>query len=347
MPTPIALFAFNRPEHLQRVLVALAKNALADASSLTIFCDGPRHEQDEAGTAAVRQLARQARGFAAVEVVERPRNMGCAASVIDGLTQMFSQYERCIVIEDDILCSPYTLAFLNAGLERYETAPVVWNISAWSPPPSIFPVPANYPYDVYAIPRFNCWGWASWRDRFIGIDWDVSDFAAFASNPWLHRAFNHGGDDLTPMLVNQMQGAINSWAIRSDYTRYRRGCVGINPVRSYTFNIGMGSGTHTTTLTHRFDTDIAAALPPTLKFRWLEHIFVDESLRKAYCQAFCPADSLSPPAEEAFQQGKREGIQEGWRLVVRTMAALHIPEERISRLTGIEPGIVHTLIRLN
>lgn len=37
----IALFAFNRPDLLQQTLAALSTNKLADAASLTIFCDGP------------------------------------------------------------------------------------------------------------------------------------------------------------------------------------------------------------------------------------------------------------------------------------------------------------------
>lgn len=55
----IAIFAFNRPDLLQRTLTALAANELVDKASLTIFCDGPRHEKDEPGTRAVRELAKK------------------------------------------------------------------------------------------------------------------------------------------------------------------------------------------------------------------------------------------------------------------------------------------------
>lgn len=117
----IAIFAFNRPGLLQRTLTALAASDLADKASVIFFCDGPRHEKDEPGTRAVRELAKKAQGFAAVEVVERPQNMGCAASVIDGLTEMFRLHERLIVIEDDILTSPYTLRFLYEGWPAMRT----------------------------------------------------------------------------------------------------------------------------------------------------------------------------------------------------------------------------------
>lgn len=279
----IAIFAFNRPDLLQRTLTALAANELVDKASLTIFCDGPRHEKDEPGTRAVRELAKKARGFATVEVVERPKNMGCAASIIDGLTEMFRLHERLIVIEDDIVTSSYTLRFLSEGLARYADNEKVFNIAAWSPPHIARNIPANYPYDVYAIPRFNCWGWASWRDRFQDIDWDVQDYQIFKNSPQLRKAFNAGGDDLSSMLDDQIQGKIDAWDIRADYARFKKNMLGINPVRSYALNIGMGSGTHTTTATTYWDSDISLAVEHP---RFMDEVSVDYYIHKIYLSCY-------------------------------------------------------------
>ena len=288
--SPIAVFAFNRPDHLRRTLDALARNAFASESALTIFCDGPRTEAEQQATDAVRTVARSALGFASVEVVCREANLGCAASVIGGLQHMFARYERLIVIEDDILCSEHTLTFLNSGLERYEKRKTVFNIAAWSPPPRLLPVRRAYTWDVYAIPRFNCWGWASWRDRFESVDWSVEDYAQFRVSSRLRAAFDAGGADLSAMLDSQMCGNLNTWDIRMDYARFKQGGVGINPVRSYTTNIGMGCGTHTTTLTDRFDNDITVALP-VAQVRWIEQIFVDSQILKKYQAAVIPHSS--------------------------------------------------------
>lgn len=279
----IAIFAFSRPDLLQRTLAALVANDLANKVSATFFCDGPRHEKDEPGTRAVRELAKKAHGFASVEVVERPKNMGCAASVIDGLTEMFRLHERLIVIEDDIVTSPYTLRFLAEGLARYADNEKVFNISAWTPPHIARKISASYPCDVYAIPRFNCWGWASWRDRFQDIDWDVKDYQTFKNSPQLRKAFNIGGDDLSPMLDRQMEGKINSWAIRADYTRFKKDMVGINPVHSYVFNIGIGSGTHTTRATTYWDSDLAKAAKHP---RFLDDVWVDPRIHEIYRSCF-------------------------------------------------------------
>lgn len=280
----IALFSFNRPDLFQRTLTALSRNQLADKTSLTIFCDGPRHEKDEPGTRAVRELAKKAQGFASVEVVERPKNMGCAASIIDGLTEMFRLHERLIVIEDDIVTSPYTLRFLSEGLARYADNEQVFNIAAWTPPHIARNLPTEYPYDVYAIPRFNCsGGWASWRDRFQDIDWTVKDYPTFKNSPQLRKAFNAGGDDLSPMLDDQMQGKIDAWDIRADYARFKKNMLGINPVRSYALNIGMGSGTHTTTATTYWDSDISLAVEHP---RFTDEISVDVRILETYLACY-------------------------------------------------------------
>lgn len=279
----VAIFCFNRQKILQRTLAALAVNELAEKVSLTIFCDGPRHEKDEPGTRAVRELAKKAQGFASVEVVERPKNMGCAASIIDGLTEMFRLHERLIVIEDDIVTSSYTLRFLSEGLARYADNEKVFNLAAWSPPHIARNIPANYPYDVYAIPRFNCWGWASWRDRFQDIDWSVKDYQIFKNAPQLRKAFNAGGDDLSLMLDMQMESKINSWAIRADYARFKKNMLGINPVRSYVLNIGMGSGTHTTTATTYWDSDISLAMEHP---RFMEDVSIDARILENYLACY-------------------------------------------------------------
>lgn len=286
MPAPIVMFAFNRPQHLQHTLTALAQNTLAKQSCLTIFCDGPRTDKEKNATDATRAVARSAAGFAALEVMEREKNMGCAASVIDGLAHMFSTCDRVIVMEDDVLCSPYTLDFLNSCLDRYEEKTTVFNISAWSPPPTLLPIPPAYPYDVYYIPRVNVWGWATWKDRWQKIDWDVPDYTLFSATPTLQKAFNTGGEDLSPMLRAQLaEKTIDSWAIRMDYARFKHGCLGLNPVRSYTTNIGFGSGTHTTTATTRWDNDIHHALPSP---RLPEHVFVDADIQRAYKAVYAP-----------------------------------------------------------
>ena len=45
MLSPIVVFAYNRPEHLSKVLNALSENYLANQSDLYIYVDGPKTEE--------------------------------------------------------------------------------------------------------------------------------------------------------------------------------------------------------------------------------------------------------------------------------------------------------------
>ncbi len=280
---PIAVFAFNRPDHLAKTLGTLASNTGAEKSDVVIFCDGPRTANEKEKTETVREIAALAGGFQSVTVVPRDINLGCASSVITGLNAMFAEHDRVIVIEDDIVTSPYTLSFFNRCLKIYEHENTVFNISGWSPPHSLMSFPAGYQYDAYFLPRFNCWGWASWRNRWQKVDWSMSDYSEFESDKYLQDAFNQGGADLSPMLRDQMEGRINSWAIRMDYARFKHGCVGLGPVHSYTTNIGMGSGTHTLDATDRFDNDLSLANPlPRLP----GHVFLDRAIVRSFQKIF-------------------------------------------------------------
>ena len=285
MPAPIAVFAFNRPDHLRRTLAALAANDPAAESDVTIFCDGPRREEEKALTDEVRSVARKATGFQTVKMVERERNLGCANSIISGLEHMFTRHERLIVIEDDILCSPYTLRYLNEGLRKYADEPAVFLIDAWSPPPRLLKMPGSYPYDAYFIPLVGIWGWAFWRDRWKMIDWDVSDYSAFAESACLRRAFNHVNRDLVSMLEARMAGRLDTWDVQMEYARFKHGLLALAPTASYTTNIGMGAGTHTTEFSTRYDNDINKANPfPRLP----DHIFVDAAVLAAHQKVYAP-----------------------------------------------------------
>jgi len=245
MPAPVAVFAFNRPAHLARVLAALAGNDLAAATDVTIFCDGVRGPRDLEACGQVRDVAHAAEGFRRLEVVPREENLGCARSVILGTEQMFGLHKRLVVIEDDVVAGPHALRFLNAALEHYAESPNVFSIAAWAPPRRLLRLPPDYPFGSYFFRRFHCWGWASWRDRWVRNDWTVPGYETYRRCRSLRAAHAEGGADLPGMLDAQMESRIDSWAIRAEYTRFRSGGVTLYPRTSFVRNIGIdGTGTH-------------------------------------------------------------------------------------------------------
>ena len=119
---PIVLFVYNRPEHTRTCLEYLERNELAAESDLYIFSDGARPGSEEP-VAAVRRVIAEPWKFRRVTIVERPENRGLAANVIDGVSTVLKQYDRVIVLEDDLIVSPYFLRFMNEALEVYKGLP--------------------------------------------------------------------------------------------------------------------------------------------------------------------------------------------------------------------------------
>ena len=87
MPAPIALFTYNRPAHTERTVRALQDCLLSRQSELHVFSDGPRNPEAEPAVRKVRRFLETVDGFSSVSIHERKKNLGLAASVIDGVTR--------------------------------------------------------------------------------------------------------------------------------------------------------------------------------------------------------------------------------------------------------------------
>src|ERR1700724_1178578 len=153
---PIALFAYNRPFHLRQTVEALQKNDLASRSHLHIVCDAAKSPVDHQSVQDVRTYARKVDGFARVFVREQARNLGLANSIISGVTNLAGEHGRVIVLEDDLVTSPWFLRFMNEGLEFYADEPRVASIHGY-----VYPVKGELP-ETFFIRGTDCWGWATW-----------------------------------------------------------------------------------------------------------------------------------------------------------------------------------------
>ncbi len=118
---PIALFVYNRLEYLRQTVEALQKNELAADSDLIVFCDGPKNlatANDFKKINAVRDYVKVISGFKSVSVIENVVNKGLSNAIFSGVTEVIHKYGKVIVLEDDLVTSPYFLRFMNEGLER-------------------------------------------------------------------------------------------------------------------------------------------------------------------------------------------------------------------------------------
>lgn len=245
---PIIVFCYNRPWHVEQTLESLSRNELADQSVLYIYCDGPKVDaSDEMRKKImdVRQVVRKRQWCKEVYIIESEINKGLAENIIDGVSNVISKYGRAIVVEDDLLTSPYFLKYMNSALEKYENYPSVFTISANRPPVNKMKIPKDYEYDVFVSLRPFSTGWATWKTKWERIDWSMDYLEDFLQHSSQMEAFNRGGDDLTSMLCLQREHKIDSWAIRYAFQHFYHHAVAILPCVPYVDNIGFdGTGIH-------------------------------------------------------------------------------------------------------
>lgn len=237
---PILLFVYARPEHTRRVLFSLLSNKLAEKSILYIYSDGARSETDRKSVDEVRKIINNVKGFKQVYVVERTENFGLAQNIIDGVTSLVNRYGRIIVLEDDLVVSPYFLDFMNDALETYEDEPRVGHIQACD-----FTGDASLP-DTFLIKWTGSWGWATWRRAWALFNPDGKYLLKEIYSRKLDYTFDFDGKyPYTRMLRRQTEGKNNSWAIRWNASLFLADILSLNVGKSLVANTGFdGSGTN-------------------------------------------------------------------------------------------------------
>ncbi|MBT6440536.1 MAG: glycosyltransferase [Flavobacteriales bacterium] len=237
---PIVLFVYNRPWHTKQTVEALQKNELAKESELFIYCDEAKNEDAGKSVDEVREYIDKVDGFKKVTIIKREKNWGLADSIIDGVTKIVNEYGKIIVLEDDMVTSPYFLKFMNEALEFYKDEEKVWHISGWN-----YPIDTDGLDDVFLWRLMNCWGWATWADKWEYFEKDIDKTISKFSKKDI-MIFNLDGYELywNQVILNK-NNKINTWAVFWYATIFKQNGLCLNPSQTYVENIGHdGSGIH-------------------------------------------------------------------------------------------------------
>lgn len=235
---PIALFTYNRADHTQRAVESLLKNAEAKFSDLFIFSDGPKTPEKKAGVEENRKYIHTISGFKSISIIEREKNWGLANSLIAGITEVINKYGKVIVVEDDLILSPYFLQFMNEGLEKYKDDDRVGTITGFVPP-----IKDKLP-ETFFLKYFQCWGWATWKRAWDLLETDARPL--LKGLRFKKKKFDVGGGvGNYGNLYCQKVGLVDSWYLRYYASLFLKDKLSLYPGRSMVTNDGLdGTGTH-------------------------------------------------------------------------------------------------------
>ena len=233
---PIVLFVYNRPEHTQRTVEALLQNELAAKSELIVFCDGAKNEQSRKSVNEVKEYVHSIKGFKNIKIHEQARNLGLANSIIAGVTEVVNNYGTIIVLEDDMVTSPYFLRYMNDALEMYENEDKVISIHGYC-----YPVEVKLP-ETFFLKGADCWGWATWQRGWTLFNPDGAELLNNFKTKEQIMEFNFNNSfPYFKMLRDQVKGKIDSWAIRWYASAFLNDRYTLYPGKSLVENTGFDS----------------------------------------------------------------------------------------------------------
>jgi len=220
---PIIIFVYKRPIETLETLQALAENHLIEESELYIFADAPKLDastDDLEKIQKVQEIISRRSWCKRTEIVRRDTNFGLAQNIIAGVSSIVKKHGKVIVLEDDIVPNKFFLQYMNQALE-------------------VFANDEKVP-ETFFIPIPDCWGWATWNDRWELFEEDGNLLLTQLRERNLISKFNLlGRYDFEQMLVNQIAGKNNSWAIRWQALAYVNNWLALYPKFSVVKNIGM------------------------------------------------------------------------------------------------------------
>ncbi|MBR3619676.1 MAG: glycosyltransferase [Bacteroidaceae bacterium] len=156
MPAPVALFVYNRADNMLQTLECLVRNTLAPKTDLYVFSDGGKDPKSWSQVNAVRAQLHQFKtqvdhegALHSMTIIERPENYYLERNITEGIAQVFQDHDRIIVLEDDILTSPYYLQYMNQAFDLYADIPRVMHVAGFTnlaigASPSDTPLPISH-----------------------------------------------------------------------------------------------------------------------------------------------------------------------------------------------------------
>lgn len=242
---PIVLFVYNRPHHTLQTLEALSRAEFASDSFLYVYCDGPKSGAslgDLQNIEETRRLVKSKLWCGEVNVIESNENKGLASSIVYGVSKVVNQHGRVIVLEDDIVVEPGFLRFMNEALALYEDNARVMQING-----GIYDADIPTSEETFFLRVMYCQGWATWKRAWAVYNTDALDHLAYFETN-IERSIDfdvEGSAQFMEQLRRNVDGRLNTWAVRWYASWLRAGGLALFPRHSFVQNIGFdGSGVH-------------------------------------------------------------------------------------------------------
>ena len=233
----IGVIAYSRPDHLKKLFSSLRDQGVQNFS---VFVDGSDDYSIRKKQEKIFELINKI-DWAKVKLIVRPKNLGLRRSIITSVTEILSEYESVILLEDDTIPKPGFFEYMVKVLNDYRQYPHIRGVCGYQIP-TLFTNTSHI--NSYCLSRFIPWGWGTWRDRWLDYETNIHTL--------INKVLESGIKDELPEDIKTYIGNDPSfldsnevWSINWSLIHYLTNTYSVFPSRSLISNIGFdGTGVH-------------------------------------------------------------------------------------------------------
>jgi hypothetical protein len=205
--SPVVIFAYKRVEKFDQLISSLLKNKESNKTVIYIFLDGFKNISEKKKNLKIKDQILKIKGFKKIFFYHRKKNIGLAKNIISGINLVFRKNSKAIFLEDDLIVSSNFLKFMNIALSKYYKNKKVWHINGWS-----YDFNDNKS-DVFFSNHMNCWGWATWKNRWVNFEKNPRKFIKKFDTDMIQKFNLNNVIDNWSQLIRNYQKKISTWAI--------------------------------------------------------------------------------------------------------------------------------------
>lgn len=280
--SPIIIFSYNRPKHLNNLINSIINNKESKSSKIYFFCDGPKNEKDVKKIKQIKHLLK-IKNIKIHSKTFRKKNIGLANNIIFGVSKVLKNNQNCIVLEDDLVINQNSIKFMNFMLQKFKNNKKIGSVSAYS---YLEDLKYKKSFDFYISKRHSSWCWGTWSRVWNKIDWNDKNISEHFKKKLSIKNFSQGGKDLNLLLWGNYKNYINSWAIRFNFYCFKNSLKSIQPRYSMIKNDGRDfSGTHEKfnfKIKHKYNFNPELNSYKNISKRILENEIIDSYIRNSH-----------------------------------------------------------------
>ena len=244
--TALLLLGFNRPENLRSRLREISKNQIIP---LIISIDGGA---PPACNSSIIEIIEEFKiknpGFKTKQLF-REQNMGLAKHITTAISEVFANFEYCIVVEDDISIGENFVKNMINGQELFEKNDAL-TLGGFSPISGKYHPwrgENQYRETVY----FSAWGWMTSATKWKFYKIEIYPYSIYTelsnSEAWDSLSSHKQRIWLRRFLKVSTQNP-STWDFQMQYITFSKSFTHLLPVYKFCDNVGFNdpSSTHTT-----------------------------------------------------------------------------------------------------